>query len=247
VGGAFRIAAGGYGAETGTSFQARHKLSSKTEKNKGFWLSFLLRMLFSCLVDADFLETERFYADARGEPILRGNHLNLIELRDRLWTYMSKKRADARPTAVNALRGEILDHSVAKATLQPGLFTLTVPTGGGKMLASLSFALEHAVHNGLRRVIYVIPFTSIIEQTAEVFQEGLGTHDDILEHHAELRLGSGRGGSQLRRRGEGRASEAPQRGRELGRANRRHDGRAVLRKLIRQSPVALPEAAQYCR
>ena len=155
-------------------------------KNKGFWLSFLFRMLFSCLVDADFLETERFYANARGEPILRGGHANLIELRDRLRTYMSKKRADARPTALNALRGEILDHSVAKATLQPGLFTLTVPTGGGKTLASLSFALEHAVHNGLCRVIYVIPFTSIIEQTAEVFREGLGTHDDILEHHASF-------------------------------------------------------------
>ena len=142
-------------------------------KNKGFWLSFLFRMLFSCLVDADFLETERFYANAKGEPILRGGHVNLIELRDRLRTYMSKKRADARPTALNALRGEILEHSVAKATLQPGLFTLTVPTGGGKTLASLSFALEHAVHNGLCRVIYVIPFTSIVEQTAEVFREGL--------------------------------------------------------------------------
>jgi CRISPR-associated endonuclease/helicase Cas3 len=155
-------------------------------RNKGFSLSFLFRMLFSCLVDADFLETERFYAEARGEPILRGGHLDLAELRDRLRVYMSKKRAGAEPTALNALRGEILDHAVARAALRPGLFTLTVPTGGGKTLGSLSFALEHAVRHGLRRVIYVIPFTSIIEQTAAVFQESLAPRADVLEHHASF-------------------------------------------------------------
>jgi CRISPR-associated endonuclease/helicase Cas3 len=155
-------------------------------RNKGFCLSFLFRMLFSCLVDADFLETERFYAEARGEPILRGGHRDLAQLRDRLRAYMSKKRASAKPTVLNKLRSEILDYAVAKAALPAGLFTLTVPTGGGKTLASLSFALEHAVHHGLRRVIYVIPFTSIIEQTAEVFREALATRDDILEHHASF-------------------------------------------------------------
>jgi CRISPR-associated endonuclease/helicase Cas3 len=155
-------------------------------RNKGFSLSFLFRMLFSCLVDADFLETERFYAEARGEPILRGGHLDLAELRDRLRVYMSKKRAGAEPTALNALRGEILDHAVARAALRPGLFTLTVPTGGGKTLGSLSFALEHAVRHGLRRVIYVIPVTAIIEQTAAVFQESLAARADVLEHHASF-------------------------------------------------------------
>ncbi|WP_204269739.1 DEAD/DEAH box helicase, partial [Klebsiella michiganensis] len=82
---------------------------------------------------------------------------------------------------LNILRADILRHVQDKAALAPGLFTLTVPTGGGKPLASLSFALEHAVRHGLKRVIYVIPYTSIIEQTAEVFREALRSPDDILE------------------------------------------------------------------
>jgi CRISPR-associated endonuclease/helicase Cas3 len=82
------------------------------------------------------------------------------------------------------LRAKVLAHAVRQAALPPGLFTLTVPTGGGKTLASLSFALEHAVRHGLRRVVYVIPYTAIIEQTARVFREALGTTDDVLEHHA---------------------------------------------------------------
>jgi CRISPR-associated endonuclease/helicase Cas3 len=150
----------------------------------GFSKSFLFRMLFSCLVDADFLETERFYAKAKGEPIERGGHVDLTILRDRLRRFMAEMRSDATP--LNRLRRDILDYAIGRAEQSPGLFTLTVPTGGGKTLASLSFALDHAVSHGLRRVIYVIPFTSIIEQTAQVFREALGADDDILEHHASF-------------------------------------------------------------
>ncbi len=153
---------------------------------KGFAWSFLVRMLFSCLVDADFIATERFYARATGETITRGNHTALAVLRDRLAAFMAEKRASAPSTPLNALRAGIRDHALAKAALAPGLFSLTVPTGGGKTLASLSFALEHAVRHGLRRVIYVIPYTSIIDQTAEVFRQALGDSDDILEHHASF-------------------------------------------------------------
>jgi CRISPR-associated endonuclease/helicase Cas3 len=154
--------------------------------HKGFTQAFLTRMLFSCLVDADFLETEAFYARARGEPVERGGHTSLDALRERLRHHMTAKRAKSPASPVNALRARVLDYAVQKAALAPGLFTLTVPTGGGKTLASLSFALEHAVFHRMDRVIYVIPYTSIIEQTAEVFREALDTHNDVLEHHASF-------------------------------------------------------------
>ncbi len=150
----------------------------------GFSGAVLTRMLFSCLVDADSLETELFYAgDGRG-TVDRGGFRDLATLRGRLDTHMAAVAEGARPTALNALRAEVLVHARARAALPPGLFTLTVPTGGGKTLTSLSFTLDHAVRHGLRRIVYVIPFTSIIEQTAEVFRDALGTDEDVLEHHA---------------------------------------------------------------
>ena len=153
--------------------------------DKSFSLAFFTRMAFSCLVDADFLETERFYALSRGDqPPQRGGIVEQRHL-DTVRAYMARHRRD--DTEVNRLRSAILDHANAKASLPPGLFTLTVPTGGGKTLTSLSFALEHALRLGLRRVVYVIPFTSIIEQTAAVFREqvGLGEHA-VLEHHSSF-------------------------------------------------------------
>lgn len=161
----------------------------REHRERGFTRAFLIRMRFSCLVDADFLETERFYAKAKGEPLERGGHLALERLRNQLRVHMAGvtlEAAEKNPGKLNALRAEVLEHAVAKAESRPGLFTLTVPTGGGKTLASLAFALEHAVRHGLCRVIYVIPYTSIIEQTADVFRAALDTKDDILEHHASF-------------------------------------------------------------
>ena len=159
--------------------------------HRGFSEAFLIRMLFSCLVDADFIETEAFYASRENRPVDREGFTALESLNERLQTHMTRKRTEAEPGPLTTIRAEILDHAVGKAELPPGLFTLTVPTGGGKTLTSLSFALEHAVRYGLRRVVYVIPFTSIIEQTAEVFRAALGTERerneaDILEHHASF-------------------------------------------------------------
>lgn len=153
----------------------------------GFSCSFFVRMLFSCLVDADFLETEAFYAQSRGEEgPSRGGIIEPEHIR-RVSDFVARHRRHDTP--VNQLRSEILDYANAKAALPPGLFTLTVPTGGGKTLTSLSFAMRHAAAHGLRRVIYVIPFTSIIEQTAEIFRKDIGLGDAVLEHHSSFDWG----------------------------------------------------------
>ena len=151
-----------------------------------FQLAFLARMLFSCLVDADFLDTEAFYArntDAT-RPSSRERALPTLQaLREQMDAHLADFRAESE---VNQLRARILAGVRGKAVLEPGLFSLTVPTGGGKTLASLAFALDHALNHGLRRVIVVIPFTSIVEQTARVFRGALGDLGEaaVLEHHS---------------------------------------------------------------
>lgn len=136
-------------------------------------------MLYSCLVDADFIDTERFFDPARSDR--RGGWPTLPGLRERLQTYQ-----DALPSRrpIDAVRTRVREEAVAKAALEPGFFSLTVPTGGGKTLTSLRFALEHARVHGHRRVIYAIPYLSIIEQTADVFRSIVG--DAFLEHHSNL-------------------------------------------------------------
>ena len=154
------------------------------DRHKGFSAAFLTRMLFSCLVDADFMATEAFYAAAEGRKVERGNQFGPEDLLARLRRFQAERAAD--PSALNTSRSEIRAHAVAKAALPRGPFTLTVPTGGGKTLTSLSFALEHAACHEMRRVVHVIPYTSIIEQTAAVFRQALGTADAVLEHHASF-------------------------------------------------------------
>ncbi|KJS22423.1 MAG: CRISPR-associated protein Cas3 [Pseudomonas sp. BRH_c35] len=157
----------------------------KPRLERGFFqLAFLGRMVFSCLVDADYLDTEAFYDRIEGRRSLRElPRPSLAELRATLDRHLAQFKGD---TPVNLLRGEILAGVRGKASEQPGLFSLTVPTGGGKTLASLAFALDHALAHGLRRVIYVIPFTSIVEQTAAVFRRALGALGEqaVLEHHS---------------------------------------------------------------
>ena len=129
---------------------------------RGFTQAFLTRMLFSCLVDADSLATEAFYATLEDRTVPRGGLTALATLRDRLSAHMAglgRGAASSEAGSLNRLRARVLDHARSKATEPTGLFTLTVPTGGGKTLTSLSFALDHAIAHGLRRIIYVIPFT----------------------------------------------------------------------------------------
>ena len=149
-----------------------------------FQLTLLARMLFSCLVDADFIDTDEFYRRIeRRPPRQRKDPPGLQALRERLDTRLATFRADSN---VNRLRADILTHVRNQSADKPGLFSLTVPTGGGKTLASLAFALDHAIAHGLRRVIFVIPFTSIVEQNAQVFRDAFGDlgNDAVLEHHS---------------------------------------------------------------
>lgn len=149
----------------------------------GFSAQFLTRFVYSCLVDADFLDTER--ALSSGKAAGRYGKYSLKELADTLDQYLDELCTKAPDTAVNRKRVEILADCRKKAKHAPGLFTLTVPTGGGKTLSSLSFALNHALRYGKERVIYVIPYTSIIEQNAAVFRDVLGG-ENVLEHHSNF-------------------------------------------------------------
>ena len=143
-------------------------------------LQFLVRMLYGALCDADDRETAAFYREVEGRPAPeRPTHVSAA-MRDAFDLHMSKLPGEGR---VNDLRRRVLAHSRTVAEREPGLFTLTVPTGGGKTLTSLGFGLDHALRHGLRRLIFVVPYTSIIEQTADVFREVLGP-DAVLEHHS---------------------------------------------------------------
>jgi CRISPR-associated endonuclease/helicase Cas3 len=139
-----------------------------------------VRMLFSALVDADFLDTERYMDPAKFAQ--RNQWPTLAELTPLFDAHMARMAATAPATSVNTLRADILRQCREQAALLPGLFSLTVPTGGGKTLSGMAFALEHARIHGKRRVIHVIPYTSIIEQTADIFRGIFG--DTVIEHHS---------------------------------------------------------------
>ena len=156
----------------------------RTERTRlAFQISFFVRMLFSCLVDADRLDAEHFTDPDKSS--FRGGYPKLSGLESRFREKMNSVLEAAPPTLINRLRREILDCCSSKAVEKPGLFSLTVPTGGGKTLSSMAFALRHALCHGLKRVIYVIPYTSIIEQNAQVFRDFVGK-DAVIEHHSSF-------------------------------------------------------------
>jgi CRISPR-associated endonuclease/helicase Cas3 len=151
-----------------------------------FQLAMLGRMIFSCLIDADRVDTERFYAKIEGR-VLDRDWPCLPDIIGRLGAAFDAHMAGMKigDTPVNRLRADILAHVRAKAESPRGVFTLSVPTGGGKTLASLAFALDHARHNRMDRIVTAIPFTSVIDQTAGIFKDVLG-EDVVLEHHSAI-------------------------------------------------------------
>lgn len=141
----------------------------------------LARMLFSCLVDADYLDTESFMDKTSSE--LRSGKATLTELLPKLEKYLLELKANATDSAVNHVRDEVQNQCIRTSESPIGFYSLTVPTGGGKTLSSLVWAMRHAIHNGQDRVIVAIPYTSIIVQTASILRNIFG-EENVLEHHS---------------------------------------------------------------
>lgn len=144
-----------------------------------------LRMLFSALVDADFLDTEAYFQPELAQHRAPACDIDvLLQVCD---AHLARMSAGTNGL-VNRVRADVLRQCRAKAKLPPGVFRLTVPTGGGKTLSSLAFALRHAARHGKRRIVYAIPYTSIIEQTADVFRGVFAALGDeiVVEHHSNV-------------------------------------------------------------
>ena len=156
-------------------------MNSVPPANRGFAAAAYTRMLFSCRVAADYLDPEAFMT---GGEVQRGNGTAPAAMLERLRRYVAPW-LDSASGALNQRRTEILRRCLRGGEDARGLYTLTIPTGGGKTISSLAFALSHAVRYGLKRVIYVVPYTSIIEQNAQVFRKIVG-EENVLEHHANV-------------------------------------------------------------
>ena len=146
-------------------------------------LHHVVRMLFSCLVDADSLDTESFMEPEQAK--LRGSHTSMSDLLKMMETHLLELKATAPDTEVNRIRNYVQEQCVQASQGEGGFYSLTVPTGGGKTLASVLWALNHAVKNNLQRIIIAIPYTSIIVQTASTLKRIFG-ENNVLEHHSNI-------------------------------------------------------------
>lgn len=161
------------------AFRAQRARTREEGRDQALRSEMWIRFLFSALVDADSLATEAFYQPGKRDGFA---YDSIATLRERLDAKLASFSAEG---TVNERRAEVLAECRAAADRDPGLFSLQVPTGGGKTLSSLAFALRHAEKHKLRRVIVAIPYTSIIEQTAAVYRGILGAHN-VLEHHSAV-------------------------------------------------------------
>ncbi len=163
------------------SFLADQAVTYPPYLNSKLDAEFFLRMLFSALVDADFLDTERHFNLSSSE--MREVQVSLEQLWEKLREDQTKI-SGLKSDPINLMRHEVYANCLAAAAYPPGYFRLTVPTGGGKTRSGMAFALRHAIKHGLERVIFAIPYTSIIEQTAGVYRNIFG--DCVLEHHTAM-------------------------------------------------------------
>ncbi len=158
------------------------KQPDSNEKIKEFHLGCLTRFLFSCLIDADRINSADFEREAQKDLRRLTQKPNWQEAIDKLENHLAGFEIRY---PIDQIRREISDACLKRAADPQGIYTLTVPTGGGKTLASLRYALHHAQKHSLDRIIYIIPYTSIIDQNAEAVRKILG-EDWVLEHHSNL-------------------------------------------------------------
>ena len=157
-------------------------LPIKLEKGKrGFQSAFYTKMMYSCLVDADFLDTERFLDTKK--YIKRAKYNTISKINKTFDDNMKSFIAKAKNTEINRYRNEMRCLVEDKANLPTGFFKLRSPTGGAKTYTVTSFALKHALHNNLERIIYCAPFTTIIEQNVKNIEKMIG-RKDLIEHHS---------------------------------------------------------------
>lgn len=150
---------------------------------KAFSMFVLEHFLYSSLVDGDYLDTERFMTPEASEAREARELASMEELLAKLESHMAELMDEAGDTSVNRARRSVYEDCLATAMQPPGLYTMTVPTGGGKTLSSMAFGLRHAVEQGMERVIVAIPYTSIVEQTAATLKAIFGA-ENVLEHHS---------------------------------------------------------------
>ncbi|MGN0068376.1 MAG: CRISPR-associated helicase Cas3' [Prevotella sp.] len=166
-----------------TPIQEKPKLNRPTFKMSEKDFHHLSRMMFSCLVDADYLDTEAFMD--KGMSTTRGCKTSLQSLQTILDNHLRMLQQTSPISDVNSIRQEVQECCRESSDHPKGFYSLTVPTGGGKTLSSLVWALRHAVHNGMKRIIIAIPYTSIIVQTASILKQIFG-EKAVLEHHSNF-------------------------------------------------------------
>lgn len=161
----------------------RPNLGSNPLQSWHLWI----RMLYSSLVDADFLDTERFMDKQRHN--CRGSYATFPELKQKLDVFL-KRFEHSEATSVNVARSQIQNCCRTHGKDGKGIYSLTVPTGGGKTISSLVWAMEHAIAHNCSRIIFAIPYTTIVAQTADTLKQIFGELN-IVEHHSNVDFDSG--------------------------------------------------------